>query len=245
MTLTIVTFSIGQLVRQRRTLVLVLLAALPVALALLFRVTGGSAEERPDFAAGILAHFVVTLVLPLVALVIGTAAIGQELEDGTVVYLIAKPLPRWKVILAKVGAAWIVTGSIVMASVIASGLILVAGTDHVRLVPAFVAAVLLGSLAYAAIFVTLSIRFGRALIIGLAYVFVWESLISQFIVGVRFFSVSAYTTSVAEALARSSSELLESPLGVTPALVLMALVIVLSTWYGIRRLNAYQMSERV
>src|SRR5690606_20060034 len=61
------------LVRQRRTLLLVILAALPVALALIFRLTGGTVDSNPDFAAGIMAHFIVALVLPLTALVVGTA----------------------------------------------------------------------------------------------------------------------------------------------------------------------------
>ena len=35
--------------------------------------------------------------MPLVALIVGTAAIGSEIEDGTAVYLMVKPIPRWKI----------------------------------------------------------------------------------------------------------------------------------------------------
>jgi ABC-2 type transport system permease protein len=241
----ILQLTAGQLVRQRRTLVLVVLAVLPPLIALLFRVTGGSHEDSPDFAAGILGHFVVGLVLPLTALVVGTAALGQELEDGTVVYLITKPLARWRVVLAKLVAAWLVTTVVVGTSVAASGALMFAGTDEdARLVPAFVVAVALGAMAYTAIFVSLSIRFARALIIGLAYVFVWEALISQFISGVRFLSVRAYTVSIAKSIADSSSEALDTSLDATPALILLAVITLLATWYAIRRLNRYEMSER-
>jgi ABC-2 type transport system permease protein len=241
----ILQLTAGQLVRQRRTLVLVLLAVLPPLIALLFRVTGGSHEDSPDFAAGILGHFVVGLVLPLTALVVGTAALGQELEDGTVVYLITKPLARWRVVLAKLVAAWLVTTVVVGTSVAASGALMFSGTDEdASLVPAFVVAVALGATAYTAIFVSLSIRFARALIIGLAYVFVWEALISQFISGVRFLSVRAYTVSIAKSIADSSSEALDTSLDATPALILLAVLTLLATWYAIRRLNRYEMSER-
>ncbi len=233
------------LVRQRRTLLLVILAALPVALALIFRLTGGSMDTNPDFAAGIMAHFIVALVLPLTALVVGTAALGQELEDGTFVYLVAKPLPRWRVVLAKVLAAWIVVAGVVVPSVVLAGVVILGGFQGERLIPAFVVAVLAGSLAYAALFLSLSVRFGRALIIGLAYVFVWEALISQFITGVRFLSVRAYTLGIAEAISDSPSRLLEVSLGATPAVILLALVCVGATAYAIRRLGGYQMSERV
>jgi ABC-2 type transport system permease protein len=245
MTWLVFRLTVGQLVRQRRTLLLILLAVLPVALAVLFRFAGETAEEAEDFVVGVLAHFIVALVLPLTALVIGTAALGQELEDGTIVYLVAKPLRRWNVVIAKVAAAWVVTTAVIAPSVVASGFIILSGNDDGRLVPAFTVAAAIGALVYAALFVSLSIRFGRALIIGLAYVFLWETLVSQFIVGVRFFSVRAYTTSLADAISDSSSSLFANSLGVTPALVLIAVVTGLSLVYGIRRLNAYQMSERV
>jgi ABC-2 type transport system permease protein len=243
----ILQLTAGQLVRQRRTLLLVLLAILPPLIALLFRVTGGSHEDNPDFAAGILGHFVVGLVLPLTALVVGTAALGQELEDGTVVYLITKPLARWRVVLAKLIGAWLVTTVVVGASVAITGALLFAGADEeeVSLVPGFLVAVTLGALAYTAVFVSLSIRFTRALIIGLAYVFVWEGLVSQFISGVRFLSVRAYTVTIAKSVADSSSELLDTSLDVTPALILLALLTLFATWYAIRRLNRYEMSERL
>ena len=40
--------------------------------------------------------------MPLVALIIGTAALGSEIEDGTAVYLMIKPIPRWRIALAKI-----------------------------------------------------------------------------------------------------------------------------------------------
>jgi ABC-2 type transport system permease protein len=233
------------LLRQRRTLLLVLLAVLPMLLAVLFRVTGNSHDEDPDFTVALLAHFVVGLILPLTALVVGTAALGQELEDGTIVYLIAKPLARWRVVLAKIVAAWLVTSAVVVPAVLAAGGILLAGSEEPELLPAFAVAVLVGALAYTALFVSLSVRFTRALIIGLVYALVWETLISQFISGVRFLSVRDYTLGIAQAIANSSSELLEETLGAAPAVILMAILTVVATWYGIRCMDRYQMSERV
>src|SRR5688572_31695208 len=84
------------LLGRRRTLLLVLLAGLPVLIALLVRVSGG----RPD-ADRVLDTLVVRTVMPLVALIVGTAAIGSEVEDGTAVYLLIKPIPRWQIVLAK------------------------------------------------------------------------------------------------------------------------------------------------
>ena len=38
----------------------------------------------------------VPTVAALVALVIGVSALGDEREDGTVLYLVATPIPRWR-----------------------------------------------------------------------------------------------------------------------------------------------------
>ncbi len=47
-------------------------------------------------------RLVIRTLLPLVALVFGTAALGSELDDGTAVYLLAKPIARWRIVAAKV-----------------------------------------------------------------------------------------------------------------------------------------------
>ena len=41
---------------------------------------------------------VVRTVMPLVALIVGTAALGSEIEDGTAVYLMVKPIARWRIV---------------------------------------------------------------------------------------------------------------------------------------------------
>lgn len=245
MALVILRFTLVQLVRQRRTLLLVLLGALPVALALLFRVTGGTPDANPDFPAAVLGHFIVSLILPLTALVVGTSALGQELEDGTVAYLVAKPIPRWTIVLGKVGASWLIVAALVTASMVVSGLIMLAGHPDVELVPAFTVAAILGALAYSAVFVMLSIRFSRALIIGLGYVFIWETLVSEFIPGVRYLSIRAYTMSIADALAGGSWQILETPLALSSAVVLASVITLLAAWYAIRRLARLELSERV
>ena len=44
---------------------------------------------------------VVAIVLPLTALLVGTSALGDEFEDGTAVYLLTKPIPRWQILLRR------------------------------------------------------------------------------------------------------------------------------------------------
>jgi len=238
--------TLRQLTRQRRIVLLVLLALVPVLVSVIYRIAAGEGSPEPSqFASGILATFVVNLVLPLTALLIGTSALGQDIEEGTIAYLLAKPLARWKVIVAKVLAAWMLTVAVVLISVLGAGLLVLAGEEGTSLIPAFVAATISGALAYVVIFVALSLRFSRSLIIGLAYVFVWEAIISQFISGVRFLSVRAYTVGIADGLTEVSHEALSRSLAATPAVVLLTLLVVLGSLYAVRVLSRYQISERV
>ncbi len=239
--------TLRQMARQRRILLLVLLALVPVLVSLIFRLAAdqSSPGDPAEFASGILATFIVPLVLPLTALLIGTSALGQDIEEGTIAYLLAKPLARWKVIVAKVLAGWALTIGLVLIAVLGSGALILVGEEGASLIPAFVVAVAAGGLAYIVIFVALSLRFNRSLIFGLAYVFVWEAIVSQFILGVRFLSIGAYTNGIANALTDVSSEMFEGALGAGPAVTLLAILVAAGMWLSVRMLSRYQIAERV
>ncbi|MDA0269550.1 MAG: ABC transporter permease subunit [Chloroflexi bacterium] len=239
--------TLRQVGRQRRMLVLLVLALVPVLISILYRFTADNSSERDaiEFASGMLATFVVPIVLPLAALLVGTSALGQDIEEGTIAYLLAKPLARWKVVVAKMLSAWLLTYLVTLVAVLGSGLIVLTGHEGISLVPAFVVACAAGALAYVAIFIALSLRFSRALIIGLGYVFVWEAIISQFIAGVRFLSIRAYTVGIADALTDVDAEILTRSLDVTPAIVLLVLLVALGGWYATRAVTRFQISERV
>ena len=114
----LVTLTVRGLLDRRRTLVMIGLAALPVLVGLIIRLSGGRSD-----APEILDTLVVRTVLPLIALVVGTAAIGSEVEDGTAVFVLAKPIPRWQVALAKVSVAAGLTVALVVPPILLTGLL--------------------------------------------------------------------------------------------------------------------------
>jgi ABC-2 type transport system permease protein len=197
----ILSLTIGQILGQRRTWVMLLFAAVPILIAVIFRIAAESDEDPLQFFAEGMQGIVVWLILPLTALVFGTAALGQELEDGTAVYLLGKPIPRWRIVVEKAAAAWIVTSAVLVVSIVGTGLILLWGESEYRAIPGFAAAITLGALAYVTLFVCLSVIYSRALIIGLVYVFVWEAIISQIIENARYLSIREFTLGLAAPLA--------------------------------------------
>jgi len=222
----IVDVSLRGLLGRRRTILLVLLAGLPVLIALLVRVSGG----RPD-ADRVLDTLVVRLVMPLVALIAGTGALGSEIEDGTAVYLMVKPIPRWRIALAKILVSAGMTAALIVPSVVITGLVLGRGPDAMTTVVGFAVACLIGGSAYASAFMALSLFTSRAFLIGLAYVLIWEGVLAGLLEGTRFLSIRQATLGLAEAL---GVDVLRDPLTPMVSVLVMAVVLagafLLASW---------------
>ena len=181
---------------RRRTLLIALLAWLPVLLGILVRVGGG----RPD-APPILDALVIRTVLPLVALVVGTGAIGSEIEDGTLVFQLVKPVPRWVTAFAKALVAAFLTAVLIVPPMVVTGLLLGGfGPDALRTSVGFAVAALVGGTAYAIAFTALGVVTSRALIVGLGYTLIWEGVLAGILEGTRFLSVRQATLGVASVL---------------------------------------------
>ncbi len=184
------------LLGRRRTLLMLLLALLPVLVGLLIRI-GGGRSDAPE----ILDTLVVRTVLPLIALVFGTATIGSEVEDGTAVFLLAKPIPRWRIALAKLAVAAALTAALVVPPLIVTGLLVGGfGGESVSTAIGFALAAIAGGTAYAVAFSALGVVTSRALVVGLGYTLLWEGVLAGLLDGTRFMSIRQGTLGVAAAV---------------------------------------------
>ncbi len=233
---TIAEVTLRGLLGRRRTVLLILLAGLPVLVALLARLGGG----RLDDALVAILELGVRTVLPLTALVFGTSALGAELEDGTAVFILAKPVPRWRIALAKTLVAGLLAAALSVGSTLLTGL-LIGGVDGSTLATtfAFAIAVALAGFAYASLFVALSIVTGRALIVGLIYTLVWEGILAGILEGTRLFSVREATLSVAEALAPLGAGI-DGDVETATGLALLAIVTAVGLALTTVRLGGYE-----
>lgn len=233
---TLVDVTLRALLGRRRTLLLVLLAGVPVIVALLARIGGA----RLDDALTAILELGVRTVLPLTALVFGTSALGSEVEDGTAVYLLAKPIPRWQVTLAKTFVAGLLAAVLNVGSTLLTG-VLIGGFAGLALATtlAFAAATAVAAFAYAALFVAASVVTGRALIVGLAYTLIWEGILAGILEGTRLFSVREATLTVAEALAPVRAGI-DGDLDPPTAVALLAIVLLGSLAVTTLRLRSYE-----
>ncbi len=198
----IVGSTMRSILGRRRTLLVLLFLAVPILLALLARSLPGGAGQQ-EAVIGILDSLVVRVVLPLVALLIGTAVIGAEVDDGTIVFLLVNPVARWEIVAAKLLVAEVVTLLLVVPVTALTGAILVAGDPSVSssIATGFAAGVAVGAAVYVAIFVAMSVLTSRALVLGLGYVLIWEGFLASLFAGTRNLSVREYTLSIAQQVA--------------------------------------------
>ncbi|MBA2702026.1 MAG: ABC transporter permease [Chloroflexi bacterium] len=230
----IVGLTLRGLLGRRRMLLMLLLAGLPVLVGLLIRLGGG----RED-ASGILDTLGIRTVLPLIALVVGTAAIGSEIEDGTLVYLLIKPIPRWRTALAKLAVAVGLTLVLAIPPLLVTGL-LTAGTggDGPRLTFGFALAAMAGGAAYAVAFTALGSLTSRALVVGLAYTLLWEGVLAGLLEGTRFLSVRQATLGIVARLTGEDVGL--DPLDATVSVTMIVLTVVIGFLLTTAALRRFQ-----
>jgi ABC-2 type transport system permease protein len=235
--------TLRQLIFRKSTLVLPLLAAIPVLIAFVFQVGNDGETDPEEFSVKILGVWlVITTVLPLTAVLLGTSVLGDELEDGTIIYLLTKPMQRWLILLPKIAAAWLSTAALAIGSLAVSVLIVLGG-DGGNVILGFAVAALIGSLAYAVVFALLSIVTSRALIAGLVFVFIWEGAVTGIFEGVRYISIRHYTLSIAEWLSNVPDDYVNAYVGSASALILSAMVICLGSFYANQRLRRVEIRE--
>ena len=219
--------TLRALLGRRRTILMLLLAAVPILVGLLVRAYSDGIGE----VAAPLDGLVVRIVLPLIALVFGTAALGMELEDGTGVHLLTKPISRWQIIVAKTFVAGTLTAALIVPSTVISGLLMGGfNSAAIEVTFAFALANIVGSYLYTAIFLVLSVITTRGLIIGLAYALIWEAVVAGLLPGSQIFSVREYLNGIAITLAPDAVEAsLVGATGFLYAAVAFALAIAIGT----------------
>ena len=189
-----------QLLGRRRTVVLILLATLPVLLALVFRLGGETSVER--FTRSSFDVIAMTILLPLVAILFGSGAFGAEIDDGTILYLLAKPLSRWSIVAAKALTAMVISVLLTGTSMAIAGVIELfpAGSEGVQATEAQVLAMVVGSACYVSLFLALSLFTRRALVIGIGYMLVWEGALSVMLPGIANLSIRQYALGASKAI---------------------------------------------
>ena len=238
----IASITLRQLLSRRRTLLLLALSALVILVAVLRRLSSTGSDAK--FTADLLSTVGIATLMPLVALIFGTGAIGAELEEGTAVYVLAKPITRWMVMTTKLVIAIACSIGLTSVPILVAGLV-AGGEGSTRLALAFALASAIGSALYCAIFVALSLVTSRAFIWGLGYVLVWEGFLSGLFTGTRTLSVREQTLAFTQAIANPAADVFKATLPLGTAVAVAAVVGVAAIGISLRRLTRIEIAGEV
>ena len=216
---------------RKRALVFLLIPLVLILITVALKLIAKS----PVWPAEFLGVFGFSVVLPLTALIIGTSVVGAEIDDGSIIHLLATPVNRTSVVISKFIAATLLTiafGSIplYLAAALARG-------PSGKLALGLLAGALVAAVAYNALFIMLSLLTTRAIAVGLLYLLVWEGLLGNLIGGVRVLSIGQYSVSVANSIAKSPA--LNAHLTLTTALIMAIAVSVVTLALASRRLATF------
>lgn len=231
MNLVVAAITLRALLGRRRALLLLLLPIPLVVLAVALRLSGVSPEAA---ATVLLQRYGLGTLVPLLALIAASGVLGSEIDDGTILFLLAKPISRPSIVNAKLAVAIGVTVLFAVAPVLVAGLVLVGTEDGLS--AGFAAGALAGCVAYCAIFVLINVISRHAVVVGLIYVLIWESLIGGFVPGVRQLSVQQWSLSIAQAI--SSYPGLVADVRLPAALILLVAVTAGATAIAGQRLRS-------
>jgi ABC-2 type transport system permease protein len=192
----------------------------------------------PSWPSQILGVFGFSVVLPLTALIIGTSVLGAEIDDGSILQLLATPVPRSVVIGSKYAVATVLTMLFVAVPELVAGLIATGGAT--KLAIGLFVGTLAGSVMYNAVFVMLSVVTTRAIAFGLLYVLIWESLLTNFVSGAKLLSIGHYSLGIANAIAHDAKPL-NAGLSAGTAIVMGAIVTAIALVIGARGLASFSL----
>jgi ABC-2 type transport system permease protein len=239
---------------RKRAVLFLIPAVILIVVTVLLKASRPPAAQWPSHLLG---TFGFTVLLPLTALIIGTSVLGAEIDDGSVVHLLATPVSRRSVIVTKFSIATLLTMLFAAVPEFIAALISGGGAMPPTLVRTangvfgtpgaaisdgkfalglFVGA-LVGAVIYNAVFVMVSVATTRAIAVGLLYVLIWETLLSNFVSGARLLSISHYSLGIANGFVNDPG--LNASLTVTTSVIMGAIVTVAALVLAVRLLSGF------
>lgn len=188
---TIVRLGLRSIFGRWRGAMLIVLPLILLGLAVLVRVLAGEDDSGAEHT---LYRLGLVVLVPLIALLATSGLLAPEIDDGSISYLLAKPLSRHTLVASKLVVA---LGCVVLFGAIPMW---VAGVIVRTSAPSFGVAFAIGSVtsgaAYCALFALLSVLTRHAVVIGLIYLLIWESLLGGLLDGVRWLSITRWSAVV-------------------------------------------------
>ena len=186
--------AMRDMTRPKKLIAAIILVAGPAILTLLLKTFRPEGAFSPAAVYDVMSEKVILgFVMVILSVVFCTSVVAQEVEDKTIVYILTRPVPRYRILTVKflpalfvtLGTVWI---SLIAAAVAAYGF---TGLGHSHLGRDLQIAPI-GVMAYSCCFLLLATLLNRPLIYGLLYAFGWETWVPNMPGSFQKLSLMAY-----------------------------------------------------
>jgi len=239
MNATVARLTWRSLLGRRRAILLMVLPAVLIVLALVIR---GVEGRDPSYGVDLLGRFSLGFLVPLLCLIVGTGAIGPEIDDGSIIYLLAKPLSRYSIVVTKLVVAIGVATAFAALPTLIAGLILSGTTANVAV--GYAVGALVAGIAYSALFLLLAILTRNAVVAGLLYALIWEGVVGGYVPGAQTLSVQQWSLAITKKVVGAPAKGLDvtSAVGLPTGIVLLLVLAVAATVYAGYRLRSIRLT---
>ena len=228
MNATIAKLALQALLGRRRFWLLLAFPVLLIGLVALI-----AALTDAEAAWSVLPGLGFPVVLPLVAILAASAVLGPEVDDGSIVYLLSKPVSRYGVAISKWVVAW---GATLLAGALPLYVAGLLTDDSTRAAALAVAAAVAGT-TYSALFLAISAVTRHAVVASLMFVLIWEGLLGNLFSGIAWLSPGQWGLRIGHEI---SGEL-PDPANLTWAILASIVVTVVGVWFAGDRLRSFSM----
>jgi ABC-2 type transport system permease protein len=176
--LAIVRVTVYQLIGRKRSIGLLVLAAVPALIMLLVGLNETDREAEEAFRTVIL-FLVLAVTTPFIGIVLGSGSMGDERSYKTISYLALRPIRREMIATAKLAAAWLSAFVVAGSGALLTGAAFGFTTGSWEETPAILVATAITSLGFVGAMQVVGYVTDRAVIIGLAYLLIWDWIVTS------------------------------------------------------------------
>jgi len=179
-------FSVREMSRRRRLLSLAMINLLPVLVVLAIRLwlpeSGLSAQLQ---LTSLTFNVFIPFLIPVAAMAVGIPAIGEQVDDGTLVYTWTRPISRHAIYLGRLLAAQTVAAVLMSGALVLCFLIMVSQGwsvitwDFLKLYLQTFLIITSGAFAYTALFAAVGTFFRKPVLPALLFTFGWENMVTN------------------------------------------------------------------
>lgn len=238
--LSIIQVTARNVLGLRRLIGFGLLAIFP---SVIFFLVSRQATEfgKVEAFTGMSAVVFLPVVVPIITIVVSASVLGAERRGDTLSFLMLRPISRFSIATSKLLSAILASFAITAIGALVLGVIGTIALNDIGYLTALLAATLVATAGYSAVFMPIGYLTERATLLGFIYIFVWESAIAGVIAGLSGTSLWRIAASALAGLGPEdlNEDIIEAALGsMAPGsggaalkmLALCAISVVLSGW---------------